>query len=247
LACPLHFIVCVLGLCFVVVSMPIQCVFFDCDDCLYKNDWKTAKLLTEKIKGYCQDKLGLPEGKAYELYKKYGTALRGLVEENLIDEDKVDEFLKYAHDIPLDDIQQDPDLRKLVEDVPHPRWVFTASTREHATRCLVQLGIEDLFLGVVSASSRDMIEKIGYATKHDPKCFRAAMEIAGIPEEAAAGCVLLDDSTSNLKTAKALGWQTVLVGLTARDTGAPIECSDADVAVSNILQVRDAVPDLFIL
>ena len=33
------------------------------------------------------------------------------------------------------------------------------------------------------------------------------------------GCVLLDDSTSNLRVARQLGWRTVLVGLRARDTG----------------------------
>lgn len=27
--------------------------FFDCDDCLYFNDWGTAKLLTEKIEAHC--------------------------------------------------------------------------------------------------------------------------------------------------------------------------------------------------
>jgi pyrimidine 5'-nucleotidase len=138
-------------------------VFFDCDDCLYKNDWRTATLLTAKIDEYTQNVLGLPAGKAYDLYLQYGTALRGLVEEKLIEEKDVEAFLQHVHDINLDDIKPDPSLRALIQAIPYPRWVFTASIREHAERCLERLGIQDLFLGIISASSEDMIRKVGYA------------------------------------------------------------------------------------
>mmetsp|Transcript_93235 Transcript_93235/g.164955 ORF Transcript_93235/g.164955 Transcript_93235/m.164955 type:complete len:244 (+) Transcript_93235:54-785(+) len=225
---------------------PIACVFFDCDDCLYKNDWATAKLLSAKIGDYCRTILDLPDGKSYELYKKYGTCLRGLVEEKLIEEAQVDEFLTQVHDIPLDDIMPDPRLREMLEAVPHPRWVFTASIREHAVRCLTRLGIEDLFLGVISASSRDMIDKVGYVTKHDPRCFSAAMEFAGVPLEQAGGCLFFDDSPTNLKTAKQMGWRTVLVGLRARDTGDLIECPYADLALETMHDAREAIPELFV-
>jgi len=223
----------------------IECVFFDCDDCLYKNDWATAKKLTEKIGNYFRDVLQLPEGKAYELYKKHGTAIAGLIKEDLLPEAEAEQFLRAAHDISLDDIEPDPELRELLQAVPYPRWIFTASIHEHAERCLRRLGIEDLFLGIISASSREMIDKIGYTTKHDPACFRHAMEVAGVPPEHAGRCIFLDDSEKNLKTAKEIGWRTVLVGLHARDTGAPIDCPFADVAVDRIHEIRGAVPELF--
>jgi hypothetical protein len=56
-------------------------VFFDCDDCLYKNDWKVANMLTTKIEQFCSTRMKdvMKEGYAYELYKKYGTCLRGMV------------------------------------------------------------------------------------------------------------------------------------------------------------------------
>mmetsp|Transcript_110528 Transcript_110528/g.293623 ORF Transcript_110528/g.293623 Transcript_110528/m.293623 type:complete len:238 (-) Transcript_110528:78-791(-) len=224
----------------------IEYVFFDLDDCLYKNNWRTAKLLTEKINAFCMDVLGLPDGKAYELYKRYGTALRGLVEESLMDESRVPEFLIWVHDVPLDDIEPDAKLRDLLGTVPYPRWIFTASCKEHAGRCLDRLGIADLFQGVISASSRAMTEKVGYVTKHDPRCFSAAMDFAGVPEEKASCCIFLDDSPANLKTAKALGWRTVLVGLHARETGEKIECPHADYAVDTIHEVREALPELFV-
>ena len=53
-------------------------IFFDCDDCLYKNDWKVANLLTAKIESFCSERLQMREGYAYELYKKWGTCLRGM-------------------------------------------------------------------------------------------------------------------------------------------------------------------------
>ena len=56
-------------------------VFFDCDDCLYFNNWRTAKFLTEKIEAYCISELGLAPGTAYELYKEHGTCLQGLIKE----------------------------------------------------------------------------------------------------------------------------------------------------------------------
>lgn len=101
--------------------------FFDCDDCLYFNHWKTAKMLTAKIESYCVENLKLKPGKAYELYQQHGTCLRGLLEENIIEHSDVDHFLEAVHDVPLDDIQPDPTLRSMLLQINRPRWVFTAS------------------------------------------------------------------------------------------------------------------------
>jgi hypothetical protein len=78
-------------------------IFFDLDDCLYKNDWKVANLLTERIEKYTVGKLGLKPGYAYELYKKYGTCLKGMMVEKILDEDSVDDYLLWAHDVPLEE------------------------------------------------------------------------------------------------------------------------------------------------
>jgi hypothetical protein len=42
-------------------------LFLDCDDCLYQNDWVVANRITESIDRYCSQKMGLPEGKPYQL------------------------------------------------------------------------------------------------------------------------------------------------------------------------------------
>lgn len=223
----------------------IECVFFDCDDCLYRNSWATATKLNAKFGQYCQEKLGVSEERMQELFKTYGTTLCGLVREGLLDEVQVEEFLAEVHDISLcDDIKPDPKLRSILQALPHRRWVFTASTPRHATRCLELLGIDDLFEGIVACSSMEMLRRAGYVSKHDARCFKAAADIAGVPPCRSASCVLLDDSPSNLKTAKAVGWRAVQVGLQRRD-GSPAECPEADLAIGSLHELPSAWPDLF--
>ena len=76
-------------------------IFWDLDDCLYKNDWTVANLLTERIEEFTVGKLGLKPGYAYDLYKKYGTCLKGMMVEKILDEKSVDEYLLWAHDLSL--------------------------------------------------------------------------------------------------------------------------------------------------
>jgi len=223
----------------------VECIFFDLDDCLYQNSWATATKLNAKFGQYCQEKLGVSEERMQELFKTYGTTLCGLVRERLLDESQVEDFLAEVHDISLcDDIKPDPKLRSILQALPHRRWVFTASTPRHATRCLELLGIHDLFEGVVACSSAEVLRRAGYVSKHDARCFKAAMDIAGVPHCRSAGCVLLDDSPSNLKTAKAVGWRAVQVGLQRRD-GSPAECPEADLVLGSLHELPSAWPDLF--
>ena len=221
---------------------PETVVFFDCDDCLYQNDWKTAKLLTAKIDHYCTSKLGLDTGYAYHLYKKYGTCLRGLTEEKIIPDtpEAIDEFLENVHDVPLDDIRPNPALRKIISAVKYKRWVFTASVESHAQRCLDALGISDLFLGIID------VKKVGLVTKHSPAAFARAMKIARVTDP--SKCIFTDDSSSNITAAKKVGWRTVVVG-PLRDgcvPGVKRHHPDADFTVDTLLELPDVLPGLFL-
>jgi len=223
----------------------IECIFFDCDDCLYRNSWATAAKLNAKFAQYCQTKLGVSEERMLELFQAHGTTLCGLLREGHLVERQVEEFLAEVHDIPLsEDIKRDPELRSMLQALPHRRWVFTASTPRHAQRCLELLGIADLFDGIIACSSMDMFRRAGYVSKHDARCFKAAMDIAGVPPSRSSGCVLLDDSPSNLKTAKKVGWHAVQVGLHRRD-GSLAECPEADLKVGSLHELRSAWPALF--
>lgn len=221
----------------------MECIFFDCDDCLYKNQWATAAALDTQFGKYCESKLGVTKNRMMELFQAHGTTLCGLVREKHLEEKDVDSFLKEVHDINLD-IMPDPALRDMLLSLRHRRWVFTAATREHAERCLEKLGIRDLFEGIVACSSQEMIKRVGFVSKHDRSCFQAAMDMAGVPRDRANKCMLLDDSVRNIKTAHSIGFHTVLVGRQDRK-GQTLVCPEAEVIVDTLHEIHSAVPWLF--
>ena len=242
-------------------------VFFDCDDCCYQNAWSTAAKITTAIAEYTESRLGVDAAKSYELYKKHGTCLKGLLVEGIIDNAGVEDFLVKVHDISYDDIAEDPRLRAMVLDLKPElnRYVFTASTKEHAMRCLTRVGIHDCFpLGVVDTRVSDL------ESKHSTHAFLAAMQFAGLPlqlppsgPDGAAGvladddairaaapcagrCLLLDDSVKNIITAKRMGWVTVLVGKVERDSGLPLPTPpEADHHLSSLHDLPSVLPSLF--
>lgn len=216
---------------------PVQVLFIDCDDCLYQNNWATAKKITASIAAYTAS-LGVSKDEAYAFYKKYGTCLKGLLTEGRIGSQGVEQFLEAVHDIDYSDIQPDPTLRAELANLTVPYYVFTASTSEHARRCLDRLGLSGLpWKGVVDTRTCDL------ETKHSRSSFEAAMRFAGVTE--AKACVFCDDSVKNIVAAKAVGWRTVLIGLYDRDSGKPIQCDAADFHLASLHSLRSVMPELF--
>lgn len=218
-----------------------QALFFDCDDCLYFDDWKVANQLTAKIDEWCVAH-GLKSGQAYELYKQYGTALRGLLAEGYLDETEkaIDAFLLAVHDIPIHSLlSKDNELRSMLLDMDPsiPKYIFTASVSHHARRCIQTLGIEDLFVDVIDCKRCDL------ETKHSKHSFQVAMRIAGVtdPER----CLFMDDSLTNIRAARKVGWRSVLVGRVGRDHGKPIESEHAELEIDRIHDLASVLPELF--
>ena len=87
---------------------------------------------------------------------------------------------------------------------------------------------------------------VGNITKHQPKAFQRAMKIAGVWDPAT--CLFADDSSRNIRTAKELGWNTVLVG-PERDGGKEAaglrHCREADWQIANIHGLRETCPEIF--
>jgi len=216
-------------------------VFFDCDDCLYFDGWTVAKRLTAKINEWCVAR-GMETGSAYKLYKKYGTALKGLIAEGLIpdSEEELDQYLRDVHDIPIHDlIAKDDRLRSvlLAMDPTIPKYIFTASVRHHAERCLKALGIEDLFVDIIDVKS------CNWESKHSPSSFRAAMKIAGVEDP--ESCIFFDDSLKNLEAARQIGWRAVLVGRVGRDSGDTVSSPNAEHEIDQIHELQFIFPELF--
>jgi len=220
-----------------------EAIFFDCDDCLYFDNWKVAKHLTERIEEWCVKHARLPEGEAYRLYKKHGTALRGLLAEGHMEhcDEAIDQYLKEVHDLPIHDLlEPDKELQQMLEnmDPSIPKYVFTASARHHAERCLHALGIRDFIKDIIDVRS------VGLVTKHSDEAFRAAMAIAGVKDPEA--CVFLDDSVKNIEAARRIGWRSILVGRVGRDCGKPISTDHSENEIDRIHQLPDVQPELFV-
>ena len=154
-------------------------IFFDCNDCLYFDGWKTANLLRDRIEQWCLKHHGLRPGQAYEMNNKYGTGLRGLLAEGYLEDtdESIDRFLAEVHDIPVKDLlPRDDNLRSILlrMDPSIPKFVFTPSVRDHALRCLQALGIDDgLFVDIIDCKSCKL------KTKHSRFSFETAMKVAG--------------------------------------------------------------------
>ena len=182
----------------------IKVVFFDLDDTLYQNGYQTEGKVQVALEKYAEDNLGLNGEELFNLYKEYGTALRGLLAQNLIQEEQVDAYLDAIYDFDLEDVKPEPGLRELIERVSKRRFIFTASTARHTQACLKRLGIADLFEGIIDT------REVDFETKYTGKCYRKAMQIANVklPEN----CMIIDDSVRNIQAARQAGWNTVLCG-----------------------------------
>jgi len=219
-----------------------KAIFFDCDDCLYFDDWNTASHLTEKIEQFCVERKGLPRGEAYKLYKQHGTALRGLLAEKHVEhsEEAIDEYLEEVHDLPIHELLgPDVELQRMLSEMDPsiPKYIFTASVRHHAERCLQALGIHEHFEDIIDVKACNL------CTKHSDEAFQAAMRIAGVDEPEA--CIFLDDSVKNIEAARRIGWRSILVGRIGRDCGTRISSEHSEHEIDRIHEFRNIYPELF--
>jgi putative hydrolase of the HAD superfamily/pyrimidine and pyridine-specific 5'-nucleotidase len=218
-----------------------KAIFFDCDDCLYFDNWRVASKLTHKMNEWCKN-LGLKEGEAYELYQNHGTTLRGLLDEGHLEhsEESIDDFLSHVHDISVDQmLQEDKELRRMIEqmDPTIPKYIFTASVRHHAEACLTALGINDLFVDIID------VKACGLNSKHSEHSFKTAMKVAGVDDP--ESCLFLDDSVKNIQAARKVGWRSVLVGKIGRDCGKEISTDHAEHEIDRIHHLPKVMPELF--
>jgi pyrimidine 5'-nucleotidase len=193
--------------------------------------------ITDSIAKYTES-LGVDSAKGYELYKTYGTCLKGLLAEGFLKEADSEEYLTAVHAIDLSDIQPDPALCACLARLTKPTWIFTASAREHAERCVERIGLGDLeWRGIIDTRT------CGFETKHSEVSFRTAMRTAGVTDPAA--CVFCDDSVKNITAAAAVGWRTVLVGKVDPVSGEEVKCEAADFHIGSLHELPTVLPEIF--
>ncbi len=174
----------------------------DIDNTVYPKQLGVFDAIDIRINQYMKNLLGMNDEQIDKLRKfywnKYGTTMSGLIKHYHIDPYR---FLDYVHDIDVESlIKPNPLLFHKINSIKAVKIAFTNAPKKHAVRVLEALGIIELFVDIFDIISADFkgkpnryaYEKIINKTKAD----RYAM---------------IDDWEVNLKTAKELGFFTVLV------------------------------------
>lgn len=176
---------------------------FDLDNCLYPASTGLFALIDERMGAYIERLLGVDPSEAKRVQKahfhEHGTTLAGLMKEHDVDPH---DFLDDVHNIPLDRIEADQRLARLLPRLPGRRFVFTNGDAPYARRVLEAIGVHQHFdeLHDIHASS--------YRPKPDPHGYVLLCERFGIDP---AHALLADDMVQNLAPAKQLGMTTVWV------------------------------------
>ena len=176
---------------------------FDLDNCLYPASTGLFALIDQRMGAYIERLLGVGADEAKRVQKAHfhahGTTLAGLMREHDVDPHH---FLADVHDIPLDRVQCDERLARLLPLLPGRRFVFTNGDAPYARRVLEAIGVRNHFEDLHDIHASDL------RPKPDPHGYALLCERFGIDPRHA---LLADDMVQNLAPAKELGMTTVWV------------------------------------
>jgi putative hydrolase of the HAD superfamily len=187
------------------MPMDYEIIFFDLDSTLYPEESGLWQAIGERIDLYLSYKMGwsaeiIPHLR-HQLFMDYGTTLKGL--QIKYDVDPFD-YLEFVHDLPLEDyLKPDPSLREILLRIDTRRWVFTNADKPHSERILKTLEIQDCFEGIIDVWAMDPY------VKPMKEAYEYAMEHTGISNP--RKCVLIDDSSRNLDSAREMGFFTIFI------------------------------------
>lgn len=184
----------------------IETLIFDLDDTLYPKATGVWDAIGDRINQFVMDTLKLDLTGARrvrdELFRQYGTTLRGLQVVFGIDPYA---YLNYVHNIPLENyLQPNPDLRKILKSIQGRKIIFTNADQNHAMRVIERLGLAGIFERII-----DVMDVAPYC-KPQPEAFEQALRLLG--GISPSNCVIIEDSIPNVQAARQLGFYTILVG-----------------------------------
>ncbi|MCX7900068.1 MAG: pyrimidine 5'-nucleotidase [Methylocystis sp.] len=132
-------------------------------------------------------------------YLRYGTTLRGLMEEHGVDAEK---YLDFVHDIDRSSLTHDHSLARAIAALPGRKLILTNGSRDHAIKTAQRLGLDHLFEDVFDIIAADFVAK-----PEEGAYMRFFEKLAIDPNRAA----LFEDIARNLVVPHARGMTTVLV------------------------------------
>ena len=187
------------------ISRATKVWVFDLDDTLHNASAHIFPVMNQAMTNYIMDTLAMDEATAHDLrrhyWRVYGATLKGLMRHHQTDPQH---FLKVTHQ--FDDLAERviavKRLRHLIKSLAGRKVVFTNAPRDYALRVLNLLDIADCFELVFS------VESTKFHAKPSVRGFQLLLASLRVK---ASDCVLLEDNSAALMTAKRLGMKTVLL------------------------------------
>jgi putative hydrolase of the HAD superfamily len=176
---------------------------FDLDNTLYPHEARVWPQVDDRITAFIAELYGLDGLSARALqkyfYHRYGTTLKGLMDEDGIDPY---EFLDFAHDIDHSGIELNPLLGAAIEKLPGRKLILTNGSRRHAEAVAMKLGIYDHFEDVFDIVASD------YVPKPDRRAYERFL-VKHVVDPARAA--MFEDIARNLVIPHEIGMTTTLV------------------------------------
>jgi putative hydrolase of the HAD superfamily len=214
---------------------------FDLDNTLHDASPHIFPRMNRAMTEYVMRHAGLDEEAANELrrsyWRRYGATLSGLVRHHGTDPHH---FLAETHrfpDLPAL-VRPEPGLRASLARLPGRKLVFSNSPLHYARAVLGALGVAGLFDAVFT------IEHTGFRPKPDVRGFRELMRSHRL---VGRRCIMVEDATENLRTAKRLGMTTVLItgrGRTVTAGAAAPRGAHVDYTVQTVRELVQALSHL---
>jgi putative hydrolase of the HAD superfamily len=181
----------------------VETFVFDLDNTLYPADSALWPQIDARITLYLTKFFGMDGLSARALHKfyyhRYGTTLKGLIDEHEID---ATEFLSFVHDIDRSSLSPNIALAREIASLPGRKLVMTNGSREHAIRTLEKLGVDGLFEGFFDIVAAHLVPKPAAAA------YETFFEAYGVDPFRAA---MFEDIAINLAVPHRRGMATTLV------------------------------------
>ncbi len=214
-------------------------IIFDLDNTLYPHGSGLMAEIARRIQEWLLDRLNLTSEEAEDLrqhyLRNYGATMGGLIAERSID---VDDYLAFVHDIPIEEyLRPDPALAAMLDSIPLRKVIYTNATSGHARRVLRALSVTEHFECVIG------IEEMDLRNKFNHESYQRVLKLLNAEGQR---CIMVEDSSRNLRPAKALGLTTVLVSAEGPVDTVDTVGKDAhvDFTVENVLEVERVVKEL---
>ena len=176
---------------------------FDLDLTLYGPEANIMAQVRDRIALFVEKHFNIGSDEAHKIrhtyWKKYGTTLGGLMAEHKVDPNG---YLDFVHDVDMDLLRPDADLRRQIISLPGRKLIFTNADAPYAERVLAARGLENLFEDIFDIHRMQHVPKPAVES-YDNLC--AQLDINP------ARALFVEDSAHNLVPAKVLGMTTIWV------------------------------------